>query len=104
MIVTLNLTTQICHVEAVLTHADYDRRNWMRNLTVRDAPAIVWGPFDHPTTVRPLRDERDYDVALASLTKLGWQGAAESAHPKHELLGLVMRAVLDYEQVHHVFP
>jgi hypothetical protein len=75
----------------------------MHNLTARDVPTFQWGPFEHPTTVLPLRDEHDYDVALASLTKLGWQGAAALSHPKHKLLGLVMRAVFDYEQVHHPF-
>lgn len=104
LITTIDLNRQRCHVEAALTHAQYDRRDWMKHLTTKEPSFLGWGPFEHPATVRPLYDEDDYDAALAVITQLAKWGAAESTHPQNSLLGLIFNVVHAYEQVHHPFP
>lgn len=101
LITTVDIVNQSCHVEAILTHAQYDRRKWMRNLSTRENAYLGWGPFEHPDTVHALRSESDYDRALSVITQLGKWGAAEGSHPQNPLLGLIFSAVRAYERVHH---
>jgi mRNA interferase HigB len=101
LITTVDIVNQLCHVETILTHAQYDRRQWMRNLSTRENAYLGWGPFEHPTTVHVLRSETDYDRALSVITQLGKWGAAEGSHPQNPLLGLILSAVRAYEKVYH---
>lgn len=95
LIATVDFTSQTCHVETALTHAQYDKKHWMET--------HYWAPTEHLGTITPLQDEADYDAALAALTRLGKRGAAASTHAQNALLGRLLCAVHAYEERYHPF-
>jgi mRNA interferase HigB len=104
LITTVDIQQQHCHIEAVLTHENYDRRRWMKQISVREPRLSGWGPYEDPSTVHPIRAESDYNAALAVVTQLGKWGASDSNHPQNRLLGMIFDALYAYEKVHYPLP
>jgi mRNA interferase HigB len=101
LVTTMDLVSQSCHVEAIFTHANYDRKHWMKTLSAREPTYLGWGPFEHASTVSDPTNEREYDSALAVVTQLGKWGASDASHPQNALLGMVLKAIRAYERVHY---
>lgn len=103
LITFINFARQECYIKAVLTHNEYDKKHWMTYTHVRDVAPIGWGLFQHTSTVRPIVDERDHDLALSAIDRLVDIGAMNDEHPKSQLCGMLFDVIHAYEQAHYPF-
>ncbi|UPG96071.1 type II toxin-antitoxin system HigB family toxin [Luteibacter aegosomatissinici] len=95
--------TQTCHVQSILTHAEYDRRRWMKPHAVKEVALAAWHD-PHPVVVPPIFNEADYDIALDLIDGLISRGAANDLHPENAALSRILLAMYAYEKIHHPWP
>ncbi|QWT21099.1 type II toxin-antitoxin system HigB family toxin [Bacillus sp. NP157] len=100
LITGIDFTRQCCCVKAVLTHAQYDRRQWMKQAMIKEAPVDTWVQPDFLADRRPLSTHAEYDLAMSVMDNLIEHGAMHEAHPSNSLYATLFDIIHDFEEVH----
>ncbi|WP_170207534.1 type II toxin-antitoxin system HigB family toxin [Luteibacter pinisoli] len=100
LIAQVGFADRVCHVKAILTHAAYDRRKWMKHTAVKDSLGSGWPEIVPRTTMPPITGEADHAFATSVLEYLGDHGATQEGSAHRPLYRLLFDAIYDYEQVH----
>ena len=66
-----------------------------------DELALHFAAISKLVPLRPIRAERDYDAAVASLNALLDAGAADEAHPLADLVATLGELIGDYDTAHY---